>query len=428
MKKRLCCIVLTFLAVNTQNYRACSALSLEEADTIAELKAVIRRQQEQIDTQAKAIAALQQALQQQDKKSDSPSSSVVSKLHVKTRSEKIGVTLYGQINRALLYVDDGQQDAWRHVDSDKSGTRFGIKAQKKISEDFEFGGKFEVGYQSNISSDVSMDVDSIDGGFTERYMDIYLHSAKFGRVSVGQGDTASNGRSESDLSGVWLSGVHVGVHDISSSFTFYNKTAADYTTSTGTVGDFFNSMDGLSRRDRIRYDLPTFAGITFSGSLTEKNGNDLALCYIRDFQSLNINAAGAYAHPGKGFEFDQFNGSLSVRHNVGVSLTLSAGHRDYDKASESDASFYYGKLAHETKFWETGTTAFGIDYGKWDDVSHTLGIGDDASSYGIGIVQNVTDWSTEFYAAYRIYTLERSGVIAEFEDIQTFWGGLRFKF
>lgn len=425
--KGICCVSLSISVVSLLFGVNVGAQSVEEATTIAELKAIIRQQQEQLDAQAKAIAALQQVLPLQDKTAV-PSSSIDSKLHVKTRSNKVDVTLYGQINRALMHVDDSHQNTWRHVDADTSGTRIGITANKKINEDLDFGGKFEVEYQSNGSNRVSMDVDDYDEGLKKRHMDIYLHSSKFGKLSLGQGDTASNGTSESDLSGVMISGVHVGVHDLPTSFIFYNKSAGDYSTTTGSVGDFFSSMDGLSRRDRIRYDSPAFAGFSLSGSLTEKDGDDLALRYNHTFPHIKVRAACAYANPGKGSDYEQANGSLSVRHDSGVSLTLAGAHRDYNESTEQNASFYYGKLAYETILWETGATAFGIDYGQWDDLSHTLYTGDDANSYGMGIVQNVTDWSTEFYAAYRIYTLERSGIKAEFGDINVFWSGVRFKF
>ncbi len=44
-------------------------------------------------------------------------------LTVQPRNNRVDVTLYGQINRALVYVDDGFQDTWRHVDSDASYDR-----------------------------------------------------------------------------------------------------------------------------------------------------------------------------------------------------------------------------------------------------------------------------------------------------------------
>lgn len=90
------------------------AQSLDDASTIHELKKVIKHQQEQLNAQAKAIAALQQALADQSTPSpllESPAPEQT----VKKRSKKVNVTLYGQINRALMHVGDGHESVWRHA-------------------------------------------------------------------------------------------------------------------------------------------------------------------------------------------------------------------------------------------------------------------------------------------------------------------------
>lgn len=402
------------------------AQTVDQTTTIAELKALISKQQEQLDRQAQAISELQQALQQQGQltatKQPSPSP------HVTSGNNKITVTLYGQLNRAMMYVDDGNQDTWRHVDADVSGSRFGIKARKTINSDLTLGGRFEVEYQPNGSNFMSMEVDDHDDGLRKRHIDISLASRRFGKLSLGQGDTASNATSEADLSGVKISGAHVGVHDLPASFVFHNKTAADYTTATGSVESFFSSMDGLSRRDRLRYDSPSLQGVTVSGSLTEKNGNDLALRFQHSFTSLKIKTALAYAHPGRGADYEQTNGSLALRHDSGLSLTLAGGRLHYQDDIDRNASFAYGKLAYERDFWVMGSSAFGADYGRWNDLAHSAVHGDEAQSYGLGLVQNVQDWSTELYSAYRIYSLKRSRTTAEYDDIKVFWTGLRLRF
>ncbi|MBU0679841.1 MAG: porin [Proteobacteria bacterium] len=404
------------------------AQTIEEANTIAELKALIRAQQKQLDNQAQAISELQQALEHRASQPPSSLAPPAPTSLIKTRSNKLDVTLYGQLNRALMSVDDGRQDTWRHVDADVSGSRFGIKARKSINSDFSLAARFELEYQPNGSNFMSMEVDDHDDGLQKRHVDISLTSGRFGRISLGQGDTASNATSEADLSGLKISGIHVGVHDLPAAFVFHNETADDYSTATGSIETFFNSMDGLSRRARLRYDSPNLQGFTLSGSLTEKNGNDLALRCQYSLPTLKIKSALAYAHPGKGAYYEQTNGSLSVRHASGTSLTLAGGRRHYQDALSKNASFYYSKIAYEKEFWALGSTVFGIDYGRWNDLAHDATYGDEAVSYGIGLVQNFREWNTEIYGAYRIYSLERSRTTAEYNDIRVFWSGLRLQF
>ena len=76
-------------------------------------------------------------------------------------------------------------------------------------------------------------------------------------------------------------------------------------------------------------------------------------------------------------------------------------------------------------FWSVGTTAFAIDYGKYDEFDHIKD--GKASTYAFYIVQNLKDWGTELYTGYRIHTLDdRAGT--QFDDIGAFFLGMRVKF
>ena len=45
--------------------------------------------------------------------------------------DKVSVQLYGQINRALLYADDGNESKLYFVDNKNSSTRFGFNAKAR---------------------------------------------------------------------------------------------------------------------------------------------------------------------------------------------------------------------------------------------------------------------------------------------------------
>lgn len=134
--------------------------------------------------------------------------SPVHALEVKSANDKASVTLYGQVDRGILYVDDGLDDKVFHVDNDNSSSRIGIKAKAKPSDAITLGAKFEVELQSNASNKVDMGTQNgssyTEGSvFKERHIDFYADT-NFGKISIGQGDTASNGSAEVDLSApVW---------------------------------------------------------------------------------------------------------------------------------------------------------------------------------------------------------------------------------
>lgn len=114
-----------------------------------------------------------------------PLSAVASE--VKSGSDTVSVSLYGQVNRAIMVVDDGEESEFFHVDNDNSSSRIGLKVKAKPSEDLTVGAKFEVEFQSNPSNEVSFDDGTISAEFKERHIDFYVDS-KFGKLSLGQGD------------------------------------------------------------------------------------------------------------------------------------------------------------------------------------------------------------------------------------------------
>jgi hypothetical protein len=78
-----------------------------------------------------------------------------------------------------------------------------------------------------------------------------------------------------------------------------------------------------------------------------------------------------------------------------------------------------------------GPTTFLVDYGEWEDLTASSTISDDAAVYGIGLLQKISEWNTEIYSAYRIFTLDRDGGIVSgnnFDEIKVIWLGIRIKF
>ena len=276
-------------------------------------------------------------------------------------------------------------------------------------------------------------------------MDVYLDFASIGTFTLGHGSTASDGTSEVDLSGTTVAGYAL-TSGWAESFKFFDKNANAL--SGTTVGNVMSDLDGNSRKDRFRYDSPKFSGFQISASTFEVDtvdnsatntdrhdpAYDIVLRYSGKFgDAVKLAAAVAYSdYPSSdaaNAAKNQVNGSLSVLFN-GISVTFAAGQKELDNvaATQSDsAGCYYGKLGYMADFSSVGTTAFAIDYGKYNEFSRIKD--DEASTYAIYIVQNLKNWGTELYTGYRIYKLEnRPSTNEDFDDIGVFFLGMRVKF
>ena len=357
---------------------------------------------------------------------------------VKSGNENVALSISGQVNRALLFADDGKKEDIYNVDNDNSSTRVRFQGKAKLNENWTAGTTIEVQIESNSSGAVNQFADNGvgAGGFTERKLEVWF-DGPWGKVSLGQGDTASNGTSEADLSGTTVV-ASSDIKDMAGGLAFVNSatglfcadvngdglcTGAD--TLNTTIAGAFSNLDGLSRDDRIRYDTPEFGGFQLSTSAVAGGEADIALRYAAKMGDFKLKAAAAYSDPSStsGGTDSLINGSISVAHKSGGSLTFAAADTE-GKGAAREASYYYVKAGWTfTDLLPMGKTSFSVDYTEMED---RAALGDEATSYSFAGVHNISDFGTDLYLAYRRHELDRVGTT--FDDIDAVMTGARIKF
>lgn len=343
---------------------------------------------------------------------------------VMSGNDRTNVQLYGHLNKALLYADDGNADNLYVVDNSNSSTRLGIKGIARPTDGLEAGTRIEVQFQTNPSSSVSQTDENSVGtnSFTKRWFDAYLSSKRFGEVRLGHGSTASDGTSEADLSGTAVIG-YASVADMAGGQFFYDNASAAL--SSTQVKGVFNNMDGLGRDDRILYRSPNIQGVKAGASWISGGASDLALGYASKLGPFAVAAGAAYASLGSLSQTidTQINGSASVYHESGLNFTLAAGSQDLKNATREDTTFWYGKIGYRKNFFEVGETALAADWGR---NSNAAANDDQADSYGLLGVQDFKKWGSEYYLGFRNYNLDRPGT--DFNSVQSVMSGVRVKF
>ena len=328
------------------------------------------------------------------------------------------------MNRGAPYADDGTISEVFHVDNDHSSTRVRFVGKGQVSKDIALGAQIEVQIESNSTCSVNQD-DSDNGvggaSFTERKLEIYLVSKRFGKLWLGQGETASDFTSQMDLSGTTLIAYSNSPDEMAGGIKFFDPSAKSFGPA---IKDVFSSLDGLGRDDRIRYDSPKFANTWLSASHISGGGGDVALRHAAKYGVVKAAAAIAYADPSSidASVDNRLNGSVSVLHDSGVNATVALG-RDSVERTGSDPSFVYGKLGYIAEFFKIGNTAFAIDYTRAENIGLD---GDEATSYGLGVVQDLEKFGTQIYLGVRNHELDRTG--STFDDVLTTLAGARVKF
>jgi predicted porin len=329
----------------------------------------------------------------------------------------VDFAISGQVNRAVMYADDGKSAKWFFVDNDNSSTRFRFRGSNDFENNWKVGFLWEVEMQSNASNEVSMSDDSDLGpvDFNERHMEVWIE--RWGRLRLGQGDTASNGTSEVDLSGTAVA-AYSSVGDVGSSFEF-----RDGDDKIGiTVGGSRSNFDGLSRKDRIRYDTPRWAGFFASGSVEGNSEWDVAARYASDFGWARFAAAAGWADFGTssdakdGTRDGSFSSSASILFDFGLNFTASYAFRKQD---DTDPWNLFGKIGYQF----LKKHAASIQYSRTKNLTAKDDKGD---SFGIGYV--FTPWeSVEFYGTYYLHMLDRDEG-SDPDDINIVMAGMRVRF
>jgi predicted porin len=438
-------VVLCVLVVAEAGDRAWGA---GEAD-LKHLMEIIKKQQEQIEAQSRALEELRQKVETLSRETQETKAAAekVADLDeagafdrvVTSASDKVKVDLYGQVNRAVLYSDDGNDENFYFVDNDNSSTRVGLAAKARLNDDLTAGGRIEVEFQSNDSDLVNQFEKSGvgDNNFRKRWLDFSIESKRFGTLFIGHGGTASEDTSETDLSGTGVV-ANSEIGDMAGGQIFYNNDTDSYDLtggdpSTGTaVADVFNNLDGLGRNDRIRYDTPVFYGFRASTSAVADDAYDVSLWYAAEFAGTKLAASASYAKPNdlRPTTDNQYSGSVSALHRSGFNLTFAGGLRNYEDPGaglpdRDDGRFWWGKLGYRQGFFPIGETRLSADYGEHRNMARD---DDEARTFGLQFVQVIDSWGTEYYFGYRFHELDREEADVDFENINAVMTGFRIKF
>ncbi len=392
---------------------------------LQELKRMIEQQQAQLDRQAAEIAALKEQLAGNSEaistKADKADVVDNDKMVISS-NPNVNLSLYGHVNRAVLFVDNGDTNKWYSVDNSNSQTRLGLNALVDTNTGWKIGGRIEYGIYSNSSSAVNNLNTNAGSGFTLRWAEVNLAHDVFGKISLGKGDTASNNSAEVDLSGTTVAS-YAGISDMAGGSLWYDGGSSTLTDTR--IGQVFSDFDGLSRQDRIRYDTPSFSGFSLAGSASSGDAVDGALLYNRQFGGTKVAAAIAAANPGDVIANADslFSGSISVLFPTGFNATFSSGYLEFEDDTRDNATNWWTKLGYQTRLVESGITSFSIDYGE----TANLRMDDETGkTWAVAAVHNMMDWGTELYIAYRGHSLDSRSL--DVDDIHTVWSGVRVKF
>jgi len=341
-------------------------------------------------------------------------------------NDKAFIQLSGQISPIAMFLHDSNTGHFFVGTNSQQNHRLRLIGFVQPNEFFRAGAKLELGFDVNGSDALRQNYYMDPLKLDLRHADVSLSSKYLGQISLGKGDTASEESSEMDLSQTLVASrsslARIGG---AMSFASLDGSAAP------TIGDVFENLDGLSRKNRMRYDSPRLFGFWLAGSYSELNTVDGSLNYRNDFESLSLAAKVGYAHENStNSTFTQtktsgrqLSGSASVLFDFGLSLTVANGFLFTSDATRQNPYFIYGKIGYFISKLANSHYAFFLEYSHNAHFAINESLG---HALGGGVVHHWKALQTEIFLAYRAHLLS----IAEqpYKPLHLIYSGLRFVF
>lgn len=315
---------------------------------------------------------------------------------VRKGTKKVSLTVSGQVNKFLLFWDDGEEENVYIADSTYSSSRIRFVGVGKIDENWSAGYNVEFETIPGPSAALNqIDDNGPNGGILPnmRQNYLYLKDKRYGEVRLGMGSTPSDDIVRINTAG---NGFFTGP-DWENSRGFFTR--ADNGTLTGvSIGNLTGcyaettttAFDCPStRRNVIHYVSPDLMGFIFQAAYGEDDLKDVAIRYKKDFTKWKVAGGIGYAEftderenmgAGGGLpavETNALEGSISAMHiPTGLYGQFAFNHSEIERGNpfgiftgdrRPDGDGFYIEGGIKRKWNQYGATGFFGTYANTDD-------------------------------------------------------------
>lgn len=379
-------------------------------------------------------------------------------------NRKVSLKVYGQVNEAIGWWDDGNETNTYVFTNDHSRTRIGFKGKAKITSDLYAKFKIEIGLRQPDQGDLSANNDDGDGDERDlRHSYWELGSKTYGSVRVGNTSWANDGITQMTVAKTG----HFSSQDIFDAVDDFAVVGADANDDWLDLAQVLEPGEG-SRGNVLLYKSPTIAGFVASASWGEDDVWAVALRYAGKLGPFKIKAGIGYdeitdgaeecvsiaAGGGTRSKCRDLGMSASAMHKpTGIFVTGSYGKR-WDEvrgevlaargfAADEELTHWHIQAGIQQKWIPLGPTTIFGGYHERDSGHSTSGsggaqtiggveIGDvEIEMFEVGVNQHLSAAAMDLYIHYKQYDADVTlvdGTKPALEEFQTVITGARIKF
>ena len=363
----------------------------------------------------------------------------------------VSLKVSGSVGRALLVWDDGGESNAYVVDGTFANSAFKFSGSAKISSDVTAGYAIQIDTRDSAAfavSQASSDNPAPVSDIATRLNNVFVQSAKYGKISLGQNYSFNDaisyplqlGKTYNTDGTPYVAGFSV------------RETSGNL--SNVTFGQLVG--DGPRRGNYLRYDTPSFNGFSGTALWGEDDTWDVAAKFLGNVGRFRLHAAIDYFNWDSGFlgaaggldKFEDIKTLVSIKDiPTGLFLTTWYTQRDYERfagnrlgavgADSGEALQFFAGI--EKNFTGYGNTTIYGGYGQFQDMASTGlnfdGDGDlvtdaDIDRITFGVVQSIDAAAMDIYGIVEHYStdLETQAGVQDLEDFTAVLIGSRISF
>jgi predicted porin len=351
---------------------------------------------------------------------------------VRKGNKKVSVTLYGKVNEATMWWDDGAEQNTYTVENAYESTRFGMKGSAKIAGDWSAGYKIEIETRVALSDQLNQfddnNANDAAGTLNIRHNMLYLNNKKWGEVRMGltytPKDDIVKDTNVTDLEDSMFSDNKMNKSFLLRSTGFNNAEGLSGSAGKGglklrwsDISRCYGASDAFdcsTRRNGVAYWSPNWQGFSASWGWFEDDDWGAALRYKKEWgEAFEVGAGVAYENirdeqlqaggggiPFQGFKrnIDEWAGSASIKHKPSGLFAFTAfSFSDINDTNTQHAGIYTGTSDPQMSAWDVqvgiqrkmswfrldtlGETSF---WGGYLEINDGLGAGGNGGATNLG--------------------------------------------
>lgn len=372
-------------------------------------------------------------------------------------TSKVNLTVSGRVSHQVTWWDDGVESN-AYVTGAGAPTHFKFTGNAQIHPGWTAGYILQIEMYGPQRYQLSQDDSSGAGPHINLWQSAWhINSKDFGRLAVGRQSHASDDTALAvDASGS-LGPANWVLHDGSGFFALVDGVRTGFRWGglayCHHIGGGFGADCNGATTDSVRYDTPTWGGLSFSASWGLDDFWDVAVRYAEVIGDFKFSAAAAYSRKTdrRTAAFNNLprhsqytQAGVYIEHvPTGIFAHAAYGHEDNDHVTTLgnrvvDNDTIYLKAGIRHRWFGLGATVLYAEYGQHADMLSEELINAGATSselnrYGFGVVQEIDAAAMSVWLKYRLNEGEISNLggmagTMKLDDLQFIGSGATINF